>query len=162
MRAFLPARENYIKGKTMVKSRFKVEENLDYYISRTSQAIKNALYRKFKEHGHNITTEQWSVLAKLYYEDGISQKQIGDCLFKDKPTITRILDLMEKKNLIIRISDDKDRRKFKIYLTQDGKNVVLALLPIAENFLISLTEGISEQETEIFRNILEKLEKNSA
>jgi MarR family transcriptional regulator, organic hydroperoxide resistance regulator len=145
----------------MVKNRFKVEENLDYYINRTSQAIKNALFHDFKEHGHNITPEQWSVLAKLYYEDGISQKQIGDCLFKDKPTITRILDLMEKKNLIIRISDDKDRRKFKIYLTADGKNIVTALMPIAERFLNRLSNGVSEQELEVFIGLLGKLEKNA-
>lgn len=145
----------------MVKNRFKVEENLDHYISRTSQILKTALFREFKEHGHNITPEQWSVLAKLFYEDGISQKQIGDCLFKDKPTITRILDLMEKKNLIIRISDDKDRRKFKIYLTADGKNVVTALLPVAESFLKRLSNGISEQEIELFTGVLEKLEKNA-
>ena len=144
----------------MVQQKFKVEENLDYLISKTVQAMKNSLSRDFRENGHNITTEQWSVLAKLYYEDGIYQKQIGDCLFKDKPTITRILDLMEKKNLIIRIPDDKDRRKSKVFLTQDGKNTVKELIPIAESFQSRLTENISQEETEIFTQILEKLCEN--
>ncbi len=146
----------------MVQQRFKVEENLDYQISKTVQIMKNSLYRMFKEKSHNITTEQWSVLAKLYYEDGIYQRQLGDCLHKDKPTITRILDLMEKKNLIIRIPDDKDRRKSKVYLTQDGKILVKDLIPVAEEFQNQLCSGISREEVEKFINILEKFLKNIA
>lgn len=141
----------------MAQQKFKVEENLDYLISKAVQIMKNSLYRELKEKGHNITTEQWSVLAKLYYEDGIYQKQIGDCLFKDKPTITRILDLMEKKNLIIRISDDKDRRKSKVYLTQDGKDVVKELIPVAEEFQERLAVNLSHDEIEQFTQVLEKL-----
>ena len=53
----------------MAQQKFKVEENIDYLISKTVQTIKNLLYREFKEKGFSITTEQWSVLAKLYYED---------------------------------------------------------------------------------------------
>jgi len=146
----------------MVKQKFRVEENLDYLISKTVQIIKNFLYKEFKERGHNITTEQWSVLAKLYYEDGIYQKQLGDYLYKDKPTITRILDLMEKKNLIIRISDDKDRRKSKVYLTQEGKDTVRELIPVAEEFQKKLTENISGEEIESFTQTLEKLSENTS
>lgn len=146
----------------MVQQRFKVEENLDYIVSKSVQVIKNSLYREFKGNGHNITTEQWSVLAKLYYEDGIYQKQLSDYLYKDKPTITRILDLMEKKNLIIRIPDDKDRRKSKVYLTQDGKEVVKELVPVAEEFLQQLIKDLKRDEIERFKEILEKLCENIA
>ncbi len=146
----------------MVKEKFRVEENLDYLVSVVVQNMKNSLYRDFREKGHNITPEQWSVLAKLYYEDGVYQKQIGDSLFKDKPTITRILDLMEKKNLIIRISDDKDRRKSKVYLTQDGKDLVNELIPIAEGFQARLTEEIPGEELEQFTRILEKISENTS
>ncbi len=144
----------------MIKQKFKVEETLDHLLGITAQAIKNALCQKFKEQEMDITTEQWSLLAKLYYEDGIYQKQIGDYLSKDKPTITRILDLMEKKNLIIRMPDDKDRRKTKIYLTSDGKNTANKLVPIAETFQKNLTNEISREELEKFTQTLEKLCKN--
>ena len=144
----------------MVKSKFKVEENLDCLLSKTVQVIKNSLHREFKEKELDITTEQWSVLAKLYYEEGIYQKQIGDYLSKDKPTITRILDLMEKKNLIIRMPDDKDRRKSKIYLTKDGKIAADKLVPIAEDFQNRLTSGFSREELYNFSKMLEKMSKN--
>ena len=146
----------------MQQERYRVEENLDHIIGNIIQNIKNSLYREFKAKNHNITPEQWSVLAKLYYEDGVYQKQISDCLIKDKPTMTRILDLLEKKNLIIRILDDKDRRKFKVYLTQDGKDIVNELVPVATEFQDRLKNNISEEELDFFTEILEKIRKNTA
>jgi len=143
----------------MSNENYKIEETLDQIISTTVQNIKNSLFREFKAKNHNITTEQWSVLAKLHHEDGIYQKQIADSLIKDKPTTTRILDLLEKKNLIIRIADDKDRRRFRIYLTQDGKNTVRELIPIAKSFQERLKSNISGQELEFFVEILKKLNK---
>lgn len=139
---------------------YRIEETLDHAISTVVQNIKNALFREFKAQNHNITTEQWSVLAKLHQEDGIYQKQIADSLLKDKPTTTRILDLLEKKNMIIRISDDKDRRKFRIYLTQDGKNTVNELIPVVIDFQDRLKENISREEFEIFHEILNKINTN--
>ena len=67
---------------------------------------------------------------------------------------------MEKKNLIIRIADDKDRRKSKVYLTKDGKNIAKELVPVAEDFQDRLTTDISHEEIEFFIQILEKLRKN--
>ncbi|OGI03531.1 MAG: hypothetical protein A2Y25_10800 [Candidatus Melainabacteria bacterium GWF2_37_15] len=139
---------------------YKIEETLDHTISTVVQLIKNSLFREFKAKNHNITPEQWGVLAKLHHEDGICQKQIADSLVKDKPTTTRILDLLEKKNLIIRISDDKDRRKFRVYLTQDGKNTVNELIPVAVAFQDRLKSNISAGELEQFYGILEKINKN--
>lgn len=144
----------------MAENIYKIEDTLDHLISTTIQNIKNSLFREFKAKNHNITTEQWSVLAKLHYEDGIYQKQIADSLIKDKPTTTRILDLLEKKNLIIRISDDKDRRKFRVYLTQDGKNIVNGLIPVAMEFQNRLKSNLSLAELDKFVEILEKINKN--
>lgn len=141
---------------------YRIEETIDHAISTTVQNIKNSLFKEFKAKDQNITPEQWSVLAKLSYEDGLYQKQIADSLIKDKPTTTRILDLLEKKNLIIRISDDKDRRKFKIYLTQDGKNVVSELTPSAIEFQSRLKTNITSHELEKFLEILAKINKNSS
>lgn len=145
----------------MTQKDYRIEETLDHIISTTVQNIKNSLFREFKAKNHNITTEQWSVLAKLHHEDGVFQKQIADSLMKDKPTTTRILDLLEKKNLIIRISDDKDRRKFRVYLTQDGKNIVKELVPIAKSFQDRLKDGLLDKELEHFYEILEKINKNT-
>jgi len=131
-------------------------------MGRTLQNVKNLLFREFKANNFNITPEQWAVMSYLNNEDGLYQKQIADFLYKDKPTITRILDLLEKRNLIIRLSDDKDRRKFKIYLTQDGKDTVRQLIPVANEVQEKINENISPQELEALKNTLYKININSS
>lgn len=145
----------------MDTQKFVIEDCMGHVIGRTVQSIKNLIFREFKAKNFNITPEQWAVMSYLHKEDGLYQKQIADFLFKDKPTVTRILDILEKRNLIIRISDEKDRRKFKIYLTQDGKDTVTRLVPIAKEVQLKIKENISQDEIEILKNILNKIYINS-
>ena len=146
----------------MHNQKFVTEDCINYVLGRTLQSVKNLVFREFKNNGFNITPEQWAVMSYLHKEDGLYQKQIADFLSKDKPTVTRILDLLEKKNLIIRISDEKDRRKFKIYLTQDGKDTVIQLVPIANEIQIKIKENITKEEIETLKTILNKIYPNSA
>ncbi len=141
---------------------FTGEEAVSHVISLTTQSIKNFLFREFKAKNFNVTPEQWAVMSYLHKEDGLYQKQIADFLFKDKPTVTRILDILEKRNLVIRISDEKDRRKFKIYLTQDGRDIVSQLIPIAKNVQHRIIENIPQQEIDTLKNVLNKIYINSS
>ena len=145
----------------MDTQKFVNEDCMSHFIGKTVQSIKNLIFREFKAKNFNITPEQWAVMSYLHKEDGLYQKQIADFLFKDKPTVTRILDILEKKNLIIRISDEKDRRKFKIYLTQDGKDTVAQLIPIAKEIQFKIRENIQQEEFEILKTILNKIYMNA-
>ena len=146
----------------MNNQKYVTEECMSYIMGRTVQSIKNLIFREFKAQNLNITPEQWAIMSYLHKEDGLYQKQIADFLFKDKPTVTRILDLLEKRNLIIRISDEKDRRKFKIYLTQDGKDTVKLLLPIAQEVQLKIRANLSLEEIETMKSILNKIYLNAA
>jgi len=145
----------------MDKEKFNQEDCIDFIVSKTIQNIKNTYFREFKANHFNITSEQWAVISYLHKEDGIYQKQIGDYLAKDKPTVTRILDLLEKRKLVIRIPDEKDRRKFKIYLTQDGKNTADKISPIAENTRKRILNDVSKDEIEKLKELMDKLYKNT-
>ncbi|WP_242983127.1 MarR family winged helix-turn-helix transcriptional regulator [Clostridium drakei] len=72
-----------------------------------------------------ITTEQWAVLLKLVEKEGINQKLLSKEVEKDQATLTRILDILERKSLIIRKKSPEDRRAFLIYTTDNGKCCVL-------------------------------------
>ena len=145
----------------MDTQKFVTEDCMSYSIGKTVQSIKNLIFREFKANNFNITPEQWAVMSYLHKEDGLYQKQIADFLFKDKPTVTRILDILEKRNLVIRISDEKDRRKFKIYLTQDGKDTVTKLVPIAKEVQLKIKENIKQEELETLKTILNKIYENT-
>ena len=105
------------------------KEPLGFVIYRTALALKSALQRFFKEHGFEITVEQWAIIRHLWEEDGLSQREIAEKTSKDKPNITRMVDALEQKRLVFRQPDPRDRRKYCIYLTKEGKHCRNALCP---------------------------------
>jgi DNA-binding MarR family transcriptional regulator len=70
--------------------------------------------------GIDITTEQWSVLACLWEKDKVTQQALCTLTAKDKPSMTRLIDKLEKRNLVTRVSDNNDRRINLIHLTDAG------------------------------------------
>ena len=100
-----------------------------YYIDRTAKAIKADLNNRFRAGGADITPEQWIILRKLYEQNGQSQVQLGETTYKDAPTTSRIIDLLCKKGYTERKSDSDDRRKFQIFITQEGRELVDRVYP---------------------------------
>ena len=92
-----------------------LDKSLGFLLDVTNAKLKIEMLRRFKENGYDITPEQWIVLNSIREREGVCQRELADLTFKDKPTITRILDLLVKKQLIRRETDSKDRRIFKIW-----------------------------------------------
>lgn len=127
---------------------------------RASTAINRRLYRDFRAHDIALTPEQWVVLQFLSIKDGISQQELANVTYKDKPSITRLLDNLEKHSLIARLSDKMDKRSNLIHLTKAGeilhqkaKDIVLQTMQVALN-------NISEEEIRKGEKILKKIFKN--
>lgn len=101
-----------------------------YYIDRTAKAIKSDLSARFKAVGVDLTPEQWIILNKLSKQDGQTQVELGDSTYKDAATTSRIIDLLCKKGFAERQPHDKDRRKFRIWLTDQGKATIKKAYPV--------------------------------
>ena len=86
---------------------------------KVSAAINRKLYRNFRQNGLEISPEQWTVLIFLWEKDGVTQQELCNATFKDKPSMTRLIDNMERQHLVVRISDKRDRRTNLIHLTKD-------------------------------------------
>src|SRR5687768_1582314 len=103
----------------MITTQFKKGELYSFITGKASTAIARRLQKKFNESGITITIEQWSVMYHLWKGgDGMSQQELCNATFRDKPSITRLVDNLEKLSLVKRVSDEKDRRINKIYLTK--------------------------------------------
>ena len=89
---------------------------------KVSSAINRAMYKDFRNAGIEITPEQWSILVYLSQKDGETQKNIAEATYKDKPSVTRLIDNMEKQGLLKRTQHSTDRRTNKIFLTEEGKD----------------------------------------
>src|SRR3982074_2841293 len=101
----------------MPNNQFKKGELYSFITGKASTAIGRRLQKNFKLSALDITIEQWSVLYHLWKEDGLSQQQLCEATFRDKPSITRLVDNLEKLNLVKRVPSDNDRRINLIYLT---------------------------------------------
>ena len=107
----------------MPNNQFKKGELYSFITGKASTAIARRLQKKFNKAGLNLTIEQWSVLYHLWKEDGMSQQELCNATFRDKPSITRLVDNLEKLNLVKRVPSENDRRINLIYLTKQAQKL---------------------------------------
>lgn len=124
---------------------------------KVSAAINRKLYRNFRQGGLEITPEQWTVLIFLWEQDGVTQQELCNATFKDKPSMTRLIDNMERQHLVVRISDKKDRRTNLIHLTKNGKELEDKARLIANQTLMEALKGINAKELHIGQEVLRKV-----
>ena len=94
----------------MPNNQFKRGELYSVINGMASTAIARRLQKHFRQAGLEITIEQWSILYHLWQEDCLSQQELCNRTFRDKPSITRLIDNLEKQKLVKRIASKEDRR----------------------------------------------------
>ena len=78
------------------------DELFDILIGKVSSAINRTFLRAFANEGIEITIEQWSVMACLWKNDGVTQQDLCNLTSKDKPSMTRLIDKLERRKLVTR------------------------------------------------------------
>ncbi len=96
---------------------------------KTSHRIKQYARKPFRFYEFGITVDQWIILEKVYEHDNLYQRELAELTFKHNPTLTKIIDLLCKKELLNRAPDKHDRQRFRIVLTAKGMNKVEEMLP---------------------------------
>ena len=144
----------------MSNNHFKKGELYSFITGKASTAIARRLQKKFNNATINLTIEQWSVLYHLWKEDGKSQQELCNATFRDKPSITRLIDNLEKLNLVKRVSDDKDRRINKVFLTKGGQKLQEDTMQLAEETLNEALEGVPADQVDMCKEVLQKVYDN--
>src|SRR5215216_4774437 len=144
----------------MSNNQFKRGELYSFITGKASTAIARRLQKKFNTAGLNLTIEQWSVLYHLWKQDGASQQELCNASFRDKPSITRLVDNLEKLNLVKRVSDEKDRRINKIFLTRQAQKLQEETMQLAEETLNEALSGVPADQVEMCKEVLQKVYDN--
>lgn len=133
-----------------------VEDFLGYWLFYAQRswayAFNEALKAGCQEHGklYTITPPQWGVLSALLEEDGMTIGALSQKRGIDPPTVTGIVKRLEQVDLVKRVHDLQDRRVVKVYLTEEGHNLMSFLPDVTENFSRIAMQGISaEKQKEI-------------
>ena len=127
---------------------------------KVSAAINRKLIRNFRQKGIDITPEQWTVLLFLWEQDGVAQQELCNATFKDKPSMTRLIDNMERQHLVVRISNTKDRRTKHIHLTKTGKELEHQVRLITAQTLKEALSGLTLEEIDTLQELLKKIFTN--
>ncbi len=133
-----------------------------FRIERTAKIMKQVIQRQFNTLNFDLTVDQWVLLDSLHQKDGQNQNELAEKTFKDAPTVTRIIDLLCKKELTERRSDPSDRRRFKIYLTPIGKEKIKQVLPVVLDLRKQGIQGLSREEYDTLIRILDTIFNNFA
>lgn len=144
----------------MPNNQFKRGELYSFITGVASTAIARRLQKKFKQQGIDITIEQWSVLYHLWKGDGLSQQELCNATFRDKPSITRLVDNLEKLKLVKRVPSKEDRRINLIHLSESAHSLRDQTMEMANQTLNEALGGVTAEEVEVCKAVLQKVYDN--
>lgn len=129
---------------------------------RTGNAFAELLQAKCTALGmpFAVTPSQWGALAWLEEDDGVPIGTLAHHLDIEASVTTGIVQRLEQRGLLERVHDHADRRVVKIFLTQQGRELVQALEPVALAFHRRLFQGFSTEEQRAFVTQLHHLMNN--
>lgn len=145
-----------------MKNKEHLDDVVNFMIDQTARQFKQYCQKQFDHLHLNITVEQWIILKIIHQEKELTQVMLASIALKDNASITRMIDLLEKKGLVVRYDDKIDRRKYKVALTKKGDDFVIKNIPIIHKLRMKTIEGISTSEIAQLKNILQKIRKNTA
>ena len=130
------------------------EDRLIFLISKVCQKLIINLQKAFSESGVEVTPIQVILLFFLQKNGGSSLTQISQGLMLENPTVTGLIDRLEKLGYVKRSDHPSDRRVYLVYLTEKGKTVANKALPIVKKLNEQIKEGYSKKEIENFKKVL--------
>jgi len=136
---------------------FPLDESPGFWVYRTHTQGSNHLRKTLQAAGYDLTPEQCGVLVRLQELQGTNQSQLGKRLFKDRHSINRILNLLEKRGYIERRADEADKRIYRIFLTERGEALSEELIPLVSDHLEHIFAGLTEEDLQMMRRTLEHI-----
>lgn len=143
-----------------MKSEEQLNNVVNFLLEQTVRQMRGYAQRQLDTLQTGITVDQWVILKIIEERKQISQVELAQVSQKDTASITRILDLLQKKGLIQRIDDEYDRRKYMISLTGEGTEFVMRNLPFINRIRGQIVQGLSQEEIQALKSILDKIRQN--
>lgn len=137
-----------------------INKQVGIFLNLVHFQFKNFLNSLFQKNGCDLTPEQFLLLDTLWDEGVLFQQQIADILLKDKNSVVRLINALEGKGLVKRVSDPVDKRQKKILLTEKAIELKECATAIAMASTDAIIEGISKDDLQIFIRVLNKMSQN--
>ncbi|NDJ53455.1 MAG: MarR family transcriptional regulator [Chloroflexi bacterium] len=141
-------------------NRINLDDAPAYLIQRTARLLRWHFMRTFIGAHSGVTPEQWMLLNRLREYGKLSQVDLTDRAFRDRPNITRMLEKLEQRGLVEREPDPEDGRRQLVTLTDQGERFLEAAAPLALEERQVVYAGLSSDDIELLRRVLAQIEQN--
>lgn len=152
-----PRRESLMKSASLT---YDFENSVGYWIAITSHFYGQKLNQQLAPYG--ITYRQFQVLVWLIYEGDLTPAQLAARLMIEPPTLTRILDRMERHGWIARCEHHRDGRRKQVRLLPAAKRIWSQVTSCLQEARSQATRGMTEQEVRQLRMLLARVHQNLA
>ncbi|MCB2295661.1 MarR family transcriptional regulator [Clostridium algoriphilum] len=131
-------------------------QNLSYLIIKASRNLKNKLDKALKK--FDITAVQFSVIIQIYSSDHpITAAEIAQKLGSDRPTISGVINRLEKKGIVLKIDNPEDKRSSYLEIYKESNKLVDKIKVISDELTINIFSVYSKEETKQFTGMIFKL-----
>jgi DNA-binding MarR family transcriptional regulator len=144
----------------MITKKNEVFSELSKSISKAQIKFKGFLRSKFREHEIDITFEMLQILMKLWNEDRVNQQELANFTFKDKASLTYLIDNLSKRDLVERQEDANDRRNKLIVLKPEGRKLKNIIMPWIDEMYTVAGAGISTDMLKSGIDLFAKIHSN--
>ena len=126
-----------------------------FLVRKTHRSFTRVLEKRLKE--HDISISMWFFLRLLWEKDGLTQKQCGDELSLTQPTTVSAMDNLERRGLIRRVRNNRDRRQINIFLTDAGRSLRNDVIHYAMDVNKIATQGLKDWEIQALHSLLARV-----
>ena len=131
-----------------------------YTIDKAIRTYRQYAQRQLKNAGYAITIDQWLVIKNILENPEITQQELGEKVFKDNASVTRIVELLVKAKYLKRKNSVGDRRRTNLEVTDKGIKIISDVQKVVlKNRAVAL-DKINKQDLEVAKSVLHRITEN--
>ena len=135
-------------------------KRVGFLLERTTRIVKLCFTKAFAQLEVDITPEQWVILDTLKERGPLLQVDIAHIVFKNTPTVSRMIDHLERKSFITRTPSEKDRRATIISLTSEGEALIDQCMEEVRKLRSRSWKALSDKDYDHFTRIIDQIFDN--
>ena len=129
-------------------------------LGRTVKLMEHRVDDMLASNGFDLTKMQFILLLKLKDHIGVSQNDLAFFANRNKSSLARAINTLEKKNYLARIPSEEDKRVNQLFITKKGLAIIERATPVFMEVFEIIQKGISPEEIEQTINILKRIQSN--
>ena len=138
---------------------FNLNQSFGFLINALSLNIKHQMDIRLKP--YDLTVHQFGILLNIYKKGPLTQKEIAQQTSGDEPTTTRLMKRLEIKGYIKRLTDQGDKRKKLVSLSEKGIELLQEILPNAQAVNQEVTKDLNKDDKKILLELLNRVLKSA-